>query len=621
MQSQPQPARIELVSTPWPLYNRPSIQLGALKAYLKAAKPRLAVQTHHFYLEVAAALGYRVYQSISERTWLAEAVYAALLYPEKKDVIEALFRKHARGHPELKAVAFETLTQTVDAVSQRLIARTHWERATLIGFSVCLCQLSASLFFIDRIKSGFPFLTVVVGGSMFAGEDLLRLLQAFPQIDYAVGGEGEEPLRLLVDHFTGAPQNRIFPPTKGIVQRRTTPEDGATEHHQVASLSALPVPDFDEYFQVLKTLDTDRRFFPVLPAEMSRGCWWRRTASGNSFSGCAFCNLNRQWRGYRFKGPQQVSREIGSLTDRYRSLSVAFMDNLIPLAAAPDIFEQLAGLNKDLRIFCEIRAASSGDLLRRMRRAGVAELQIGIEALSNRLLNRLNKGTTAIENLEVMKKCEELGLINTSNLIVQFPGSDQEDVTETLRNIAFAKPYRPMRCVRFWLGVGSPVWSYPAKFGVRGVGNHPSWNTLFPPEITSKLRFPIQTYRGDRTRQKKLWRPVRESVEQWAKEYAELHRDALHRPILSYRDGGEFMIIEQRRYRAAPLTHRLTGPSRKIYLYCERHKPLGDILNSFAAIAADRVQAFLDQMVAQKLMFTENRQYLSLAVSNSAAFK
>ncbi len=51
--------RLALVSTPWPLYNRPSIQIGALKAYLTERFPDLAVQTYHLYLGIAAELGYR----------------------------------------------------------------------------------------------------------------------------------------------------------------------------------------------------------------------------------------------------------------------------------------------------------------------------------------------------------------------------------------------------------------------------------------------------------------------------------------------------------------------------------------------------------------------------------
>jgi hypothetical protein len=75
--------KIALISTPWPLYSRPSIQLATLKAFLQSRMPDLQVDALHFYLALANTIGYRLYHEISERTWLAESVYAALLYPER----------------------------------------------------------------------------------------------------------------------------------------------------------------------------------------------------------------------------------------------------------------------------------------------------------------------------------------------------------------------------------------------------------------------------------------------------------------------------------------------------------------------------------------------------------
>ena len=83
--------KVALISTPWPLYNRPSIQLGALKGYLQSEYPDLRVEARHFYLKLAESLGYRLYQQISERTWLAESIYAALLFPERFEFIETAF--------------------------------------------------------------------------------------------------------------------------------------------------------------------------------------------------------------------------------------------------------------------------------------------------------------------------------------------------------------------------------------------------------------------------------------------------------------------------------------------------------------------------------------------------
>ena len=58
--------RVLLLSTPWPLYNRPSIQLGALKAFLRKEHPGIGVDAHHFYLQLAKTIGYERYREISK---------------------------------------------------------------------------------------------------------------------------------------------------------------------------------------------------------------------------------------------------------------------------------------------------------------------------------------------------------------------------------------------------------------------------------------------------------------------------------------------------------------------------------------------------------------------------
>jgi hypothetical protein len=243
------------------------------------------------------------------------------------------------------------------------------------------------------------------------------------------------------------------------------------------------------------------------------------------------------------------------------------------------------------------------------------EVQIGIEALSSRLLKKMNKGTTVIQNLEVMKNCEALGIRNISNLILQFPGSAEQDVAETLKTLEFALPFYPLKAVNFWLGLESPVWRHPEKFGIRAVFNHPNWSFLFPEDIYRTLPLMIQAYRGDLTYQKKIWKPVKQRISEWHKRYAEIQSDSDGSPILSYRDGRDFMIIRQKRFQAEPAVHRLTGASREIYLFCRKHRRINAIYSAFPAISEDTILKFLNLMVDKKLMFVEKHKYLSLAAA------
>jgi ribosomal peptide maturation radical SAM protein 1 len=605
--------KIILISAPWPLYSRPSIQIATLKSYLKKKFPDLTVDAYHFYLKVARTIGYECYRAISERTWLAETIYAALLYPERQKHIEKVFYKQAAGKSSLREISFEALTQQIQKVSETFIHTIDWEGYGLAGFSICLCQLTASLYFIRQVKKHFPNLFIVVGGSAFIADATRNLFKIFPEIDAAINGEGELPLSRLIAYLKD-PKCKEMPPVKGIITAEFDEKKTPAAFHQMTSLSDLVPPDYDDYFKLLQSFGPGKTFFPTLPMEISRGCWWRRKQDGKKSTGCAFCNLNLQWDGYRSKNPAQVVSEIDHLTTKYKTLSVAFTDNLLPLKTSRDIFNRIARLGKDFRLFGEVRAITPEPVLKAMQTAGIQEVQIGIEALSTRLLKKLNKGTTTIQNIEIMKYCEMTGIANSSNLILYFPGSDPKDVDETLRNLDFVLCFRPLKMVYFWLGLGSPIWQYPETFGLKSVFNHHNYGIIFPPDVCEAMRFTIQAYRGDLGFQKKLWRPVKKRLKAWKKSYGELHRGPGYENILSFRDGKYFMIIRQKRVIGPPLTHRLEGTSREIYLFCMQQRSLKRILARFPSMDSARIEPFLKMMVDKKLMFQENDQYLSLAI-------
>jgi ribosomal peptide maturation radical SAM protein 1 len=610
------PNKVILISTPWPLYTRPSIQIGTLKAFLRSQFPTLQIEAHHFYLKLAEAIGYKLYHCISERTWLAESIYAALLFPQQLKKIEPLFKREVRSCSLLQKSGLKPLVARVQKVTDTFIGGINWADVMLAGFSISLCQLTSALYFIKRIKHRSPHTVIVAGGSAFSAGSAHDLLDVFSEVDAVVIGEGELPLSRLIGHMNQFPDLSEMPPVQAIFTRKQAePSKSSQSFWQVEALSSLPLPDYDDYFKLLDSFSPQKFFFPTLPVETSRGCWWKKNADGTKATGCAFCNLNLQWSGYRFKEPSQAAAEIDCLTTKHRTLSLAFVDNVLPKNRSGEIFGRLGKSKKDLRIFSETRATTPFSELEIMRDAGLQAVQVGIEALSTGLLKKMHKGTTTIQNLEIMKNCEALGIENLSNLILQFPGSDEQDAAETLRNLEFALPFRPLNIVNFWLGLGSLVWHNPKAYGIRAVFNHPNWTYLFPDAVCRSLRFMIQAYRGDLGRQKKLWQPVKNKVKDWQKTYRELHQSPAAAFILSFRDGRDFLIIRQRRYRAEPFTHRLVGTSRLIYLFCQHHRSLKRIRAQFPAVAEDKTIAFLNMMVDKQLMFAEKDSYLSLAVS------
>ncbi|MBW2049764.1 MAG: RiPP maturation radical SAM C-methyltransferase [Deltaproteobacteria bacterium] len=612
------PNRLALISTPWPFFDRPSIQMGTLKAFLNENHPHVGVVNHHFYLRAASALGYETYRAISERKWIAECPYAALLQPDRIDTVARFWKRRVRGNPLLEGLEFRDLCKRVESVSLSLVEKEPWRDYSLIGLSISLAQLTSSIFFIREIRRRAPDVPVVVGGSACAGDMGEGLLRIVPQIDYVVAGEGEIPLLKLTKGLT-SDAGYALKEIPGLMSRDAPQYRDNQE--QMPDLDELPIPDYSDYFKDLESLGPGRVFLPALPVEMSRGCWWTKGAGAGGKGGCTFCNLNLQWSGYRQKGTVRMVQEIDTLIKRHRLLSVSFMDNLLPARGLEQLFSSIGALGRDLRMFAEVRARTRSSVLETMAAAGMEEIQVGIEALSTSLLRKFNKGTRAIDNLEIMKNCERAGMPDLSgNLILDFPASDSEDVAETLKNLDFAFPFRPLRGIALWLGYGSPLWRNPGQCRIRLRGNHPWYGHIFPSKEFQNVRFMIQAYAGGRggvRRQRRLWEPVREKLKEWRGFYGQMHRGPGFRPILSYRDGKDFLIIRERRLNK-DITHRLKGDSRALYLYCGHQRSMARILARFPRFSEDQIQAFLRMMVEKRLMFNEGDRYLSLAVPHGS---
>jgi ribosomal peptide maturation radical SAM protein 1 len=591
---------------PWAIFNRPSIQLGALKSYLREQAPEIDVAACHPFLGAAKEIGFDAYRIIAEDSWAGEALYCALLFPEMEEQAKNVFYRSLGRKSASRLPDFHLLCEKLDRQLDNWLQLNDFSATSLIGFSVCFGQLPATLLAAERLKKKYPQVSIVLGGSTCVSKIGSSLLQVFPAVDFVVAGEGEQPLLDLCRYLQGTadtPGPAILTRTKGQIHRQQLPalSPGAEVH----DLNTLPVPDYDDYFDELKQSGLD--FIPQLPLEFSRGCWWNK---------CAFCNLNLQWCGYRFKKSERMEREVALMVKKYRCLDLAFTDNALPPAEADRFFTAMQRGNQDIRFFAEIRSTDKPDRYASYRLGGLDSVQIGIEAFSNSLLQRMNKGITVMDNLAAMKYCAEAGIRLDGNLILEFPGSSEEEAEETLRVLEFALPFRPLTGAGFFLGHGSPVWNDPGKYGIRAVRHHPSNRKLYPAPILARLNLLIKEGTGDRSRQKTIWRPVRNKIRQWRAFHENRTSDL---PALSYREGDDFIIIRQERPGQQTRQHRLTGTSGKIYLACRSPVSTKSLLRGFNSVTEKALTVFLEDLENKKLIFRDGDKCLALAVHRPAA--
>ena len=594
--------RVALLSMPWAPFNRPSLQLAVLKAYLEEQVTGVTVTCHHHYLEVAKALGPEAYNWLALSGWAGEALYAPHLFPAKSNSAARLFSSEA-GRFKAKALgpSFSAGVARVAHCLNDWLARLPLTELELVGFSVCFNQLLPALTAASRIKQLRPDLPVVFGGSACGDREMAgALLAVFPQVDYVVCGEGELGLAALVDDLRQTCRKgaaRIYPDSEGVrEQGRLAP--------QIDDLDSLPRPDFRDYFAELPRVFTDESFFPELPVEFSRGCWWGK---------CSFCNLNLQWCGYRHKSAGRMLDEVRFLARVHGCLDFFFTDNVLPFVESRDFFRQLESDPADLHFFAELRSEQSADL-ELFSRGGLAEIQVGIEALSPGLLRKMNKGGSVIANLAMMKRALACGLRLSGNLITELPGATAEEVMETLAVLDYAWPLAPLQPARYFLGRGSPMDLSPESYGIRARTIHIRARALYPAETLASLPQLVKGFRADRQTQRRLWRPVHLRLRQWQNFHSRRSAPAHLYPPLSYRDGGDFLLLRQETPDGAVLRHRLRGTSRRLYLACEEIREISDLDRDFSGIGRPALVKFLDDLAAKRLLFREGDRVLALAV-------
>ncbi len=571
------------------------------------------MDTSHPYLEVASRLGTDLYRWISGNPWVSEALYAPLLFPQQAAAAEGLAMKYVRqADPNIREpFDYKFLLDLLESQLANWLKRYDWQQYKIIGFSVCFHQLLASLAAASAIKGKHPGATIVFGGSSCGAGAGQAIRNAFHFIDYVIPGEGEKGLLALYDYIAGTqpefPDGNII--TGQTFKEKKTQQQGHCPETQLPALDDLPFPDYIDYFAEQKNWFARTPFIPVLPIEFSRGCWWNR---------CSFCNLNLQWCGYRGKKAAQMLQEVKTLAARHGCLDFTFVDNMLPPQEAQTFFAITGTDEADYNFFAEIRSARGAQLPAEIfpvyRRGGLSTVQVGIEAFSSSLLQKMQKGITVIENIATMRSAAENSLQLEGNLILQFPGSTQAEVDETLEILDYVFPYRPLAAAVFFLGFDSPIHREPQKFGIRAIVNHANNYKLFPKTVLPKLHLLVKDYRGDRVYQRRIWKPVGHKVKKWQQYHDKRKRDALSLPLLYYRNGGDFLLIRQELPDGKILHHRLQGVSRQIYIFCTRIRTETDLYQKFPAVRPEMILSFLADLQKKRILFSENKKYLSLAI-------
>ncbi len=309
---------------------------------------------------------------------------------------------------------------------QHLAQAVAEERPDVIGISfLSTTTYPGTKSLAGQLKSVAPSTPIIVGGA-FATVNANRILGDCPQIDCVGVGEGEEllPDYLANLHEPGAVAGLVWRHGEQIVQNEPRPPLRDLDRFPYPDRTSLPIDYIESLpLDVPAVLSLDK----FCTMQTSRGCPYS----------CIYCDIPSISQGkWRCRSAEHVLGEMQQLNDLgYRSIYLTDDHFLINRDRIRAICEGIVERKLKFRWGCEGRVdAAAVDQLGLMSKANCDFLAFGVEAGTQKVLDRLRKRQTLEQVEQAVTKAKQQGIGRVHGFfVVGSPGETAQDILASFR--------------------------------------------------------------------------------------------------------------------------------------------------------------------------------------------
>lgn len=373
----------------------------------------------------------------------------------------ATLAKHLRIDVPVEEMLRPAFFQTARAMYYREFfskssISTIGESVRTIGISVPMGpQLGPALVLSQFIKRERPDVRIVLGGPVFslmAIPDIERVLSlAF--VDLVIRFDGEIPLAQV------ARQRRA-----GVWCPANVPGSSFRTGEVICHVPPAPGPRLDD----LPYANYD----PALVARLgglqiglqqARGCYWGE---------CTYCDFVELYNGskpFRTRTPARVVDEMEFQMQQHGCNRFLLITESIPPSFARKLSREIAERKVDVEwsSFCMVDRRFTRELLGSMSRSGCAQLQIGVESMTDRVLELVKKSARREDNMQFIKDASEVGISLAVNAIPDLPSTTKAEAFRSLADFAsVAKYINAFYVIPFEATASSAIGRDPERFGL-----------------------------------------------------------------------------------------------------------------------------------------------------------
>ena len=303
--------------------------------------------------------------------------------------------------------------------SNQLKEKINQEKPDVVGITTMTFVLPDVIRIVKLIKQNNPSVKIILGGPHvhIYPEETINI----KEVDYCVLGEGEKPLKDLLDNLDNT--EKLYK-IKGIVFKDNQKVINTGPREPIQNLDSLPFParhltHYKKYSSILATR------FPVTTMFTSRGCPYK----------CLFCDRPHLGKIFRARTAKNVVDEMEECRKMGIKEIFIYDDTFgVDRQRVLDICSEIKKRNLDITWDIRTRVNTvDEEILKALRNAGCQRIHYGVEAGTQKILDVLRKGITLEMAEKAFKLTKKVGIQTLGYFMIGSPFETKEDILKTIK--------------------------------------------------------------------------------------------------------------------------------------------------------------------------------------------
>lgn len=334
-------------------------------------------------------------------------------------------------------------------------------RPEVVGMKVFTKDVGGALKTISIVRSVLPDTIMIIGGPHPSAADPVDVMEEFTECDFAVKGEAEESLCLLLSKFMERRANVSRPVESGGKGHGAERPGAGSDCTILSDEEASGIPglvwrtrDGVSFNPIKLNSDLDKIDFPswdlINPKNYHKALYGSKNDRGYTAPivttrGCPgectyCCAYHVNGRKIRFRSPKNIFEEILLLYNEYNVRQIMFMDNCFTSVRrnVVELCEMIIDHGLEIKwdfVSYENLDSLTDDTLALMYRAGCRMVHIGVESGCEKTRRLMKKHCNLEEINEKIVLANKHGILVDVYFMLGFP---DETLTEMLQSIRYA---------------------------------------------------------------------------------------------------------------------------------------------------------------------------------------